>query len=374
MAAVIRDLVRIPSVNPSLAVEEASGEADIAAFIQEWLAARGIDARLEEAAPGRPNVVAEAGRGEGPTLLLCAHVDTVSTSGMTIPPFDPKIEGNRLYGRGSYDMKGGAAAILSAAHAVAQSRLGGRLLLAFVVDEEYASLGATDFVRRHSADGAILTESSEGKLIVAHKGFVWISVRTEGRAAHGSRWDLGRSAIASMGRIIAALDEHDRNELRRRVHRLVGPASMHPARVAGGVGLTTYAPSCHLELERRTVPGETPEEVLEEVRRVIERCGEEATVSIQLSRSPLLCDPGARVCGAARRAVEEITGAPPEETGVAYWMDAAIFAEAGIPTVNYGPTGAGAHEAVEWVDVDSVATCARILHASARHFCGGDRR
>ena len=363
----LRDLVRVPSINPSLGDPSATGEGGVARFVQDWLASRGIEARLEEVAPGRPNVVAEVGRGS-PRLALCAHLDTVSAAGMTIAPFDPTMENGRVYGRGSYDMKGGVAAILAAAHALHVRPARGTVLLALVADEEYASLGAADFVKRHSADAAILTEASEGKLIIAHKGFVWISVRTRGRAAHGSRWDLGVSAIARMGRIIAALDTFDRDVLRTRKHDLVGPASQHCALVEGGVGLTTYAPECTLQVERRTLPGESPDQVLAEIRDVVAACGEEADVTLALARPPLVCDRNAPVADAVRSATKAVLGYEAPDAGVAYWMDAAIFAEAGIPTVNYGPSGQGAHEAVEWVDGESVVACARILDEAARRF------
>ncbi|HEX5031085.1 MAG TPA: M20/M25/M40 family metallo-hydrolase [Candidatus Eisenbacteria bacterium] len=365
---ILQSLVRIPSVNPTLAPEEGGGEAEIAGFVRDWLDARGIEARLEEAAPGRPNVFGAVGADAGPTLVLCAHLDTVGTAGMTIPPFEPRVEGNRVYGRGSFDMKGGVAAILAAAVALRDAGLQGRVLLALVADEEYTSLGADDFVRRHRADGCILTEASEGRLITAHKGFAWIEARTEGRAAHGSRWDLGVSAIARMGRIVAALDDLDRGTLRKRTHPLVGPASLHCAKIDGGVGLSTYAPACTLVVERRTLPGETPERALEEIGSAIAGAGEEAKLSIVFSRPPLTCDPKAKVARAAREAIEAVQGEPAVEAGVPYWMDAAVFGQAGIPAVDYGPTGFGAHEAVEWVDLDSVVLTARVLAEAARRF------
>ena len=365
----LQSLIRIPSVNPTLAPNEAHGEAEIAEFVRDWLDARGIEARLEGAAPGRPNVAAFVGPDRGPTLVFCAHLDTVGTAGMTIPPFEPRVEGTRVYGRGSFDMKGGVAAILSAALTLRDAPLEGRVLLALVADEEYASLGADDFVSRHRADGCILTEASEGRLITAHKGFAWIEVLAEGRAAHGSRWDLGVSAIAKMGRIVAALDDLDRRTLRARTHPLVGPASLHCAKIDGGVGLSTYAPACTLAIERRTLPGETPEEALEEIRRTIAAAGEEAELRITFSRPPLTCDPEARVARAAREAIRTVHGAPAEEAGVGYWMDAAVFAAAGIPTVDYGPMGFGAHEAVEWVDLESVVRTGRVLAEAARRFC-----
>lgn len=366
----LQALIRIPSINPTLVPEEGKGEAAVAAFARDWLDQHGIRAWLEQAAPGRPNAVAEVGDGDGPTLVFCAHLDTVGTAGMTIPPFDPRYEQGRVFGRGSYDMKGSAAAVMVVAAALARTGLRGRVLVALVADEEYTSLGASDFVQRHRADACILTEPSEGKLILGHKGFVWAELVTTGKAAHGSRWDLGVSAIGKMGRIVAALEQFDREVLRKRVHPLVGPASMHCALIQGGTGLSTYAPECRLKVERRTLPGETAEQVMRELEDVARQAGEAAEVRCLFDRSPLLCDREAPVARSLREAVNAVTGRTPEEAGVAYWMDAAIFGAAGIPTVNYGPAGAGAHEAVEWVELDSVVICAQILAEAARRFCG----
>ena len=368
IVALAADLIRIPSVNPSIAPDEAHGERAVASFACEWLAAHGVRAWLEETVPGRPNAVAEVVGGTGPTLVLCAHLDTVGTAGMTIPPFDPRVHEGRLYGRGSYDMKGAAAACMSAAAALQGAAFGGRLMLALVADEEHASLGAADFVARHRADGCILTEASAGALVLAHKGFVWAEFVTRGRAAHGSRWDLGLSAIGRMGRIIAALERFDREDLRTRTHPLVGPASMHCALVHGGAGLSTYAPECRMTIERRTLPGETPEQVLEELRSVVRMAGEEAEIARLLDRPPLTCPADSGIARCVRDAATAETGAAPAERGVAYWMDAALFAAAGIPTVDFGPDGAGAHEDVEWVDVASLVTCARVLAECGRRF------
>jgi acetylornithine deacetylase len=240
-----------------------------------------------------------------------------------------------------------------------------------VADEEYASLGAQDVVKRYTADACILTEPSEGSgaLVLAHKGFIWAEIETRGRAAHGSRWDLGVSAIGKMGRIIAALEKFDREELRRRTHALVGPASQHCAMIRGGTGLSTYADSCVLQIERRTLPGEAPEQAMQELAAVIRSTGEEASIRCLLERPPLMCDRESAIATCVREAITSVTGRVAEETGVAYWMDAALFAGAGIPTVNYGPSGAGAHEAVEWVDFESVVVCSQVLIQSARRFC-----
>ena len=368
----LRDLVRIPSVNPTLAPGEAGGEAAIASFIRDWLEARGVKASLEEAAPGRPNVVATIGSGQGPSLVLCGHIDTVGVTGMTIQPFDPRLEDGRVYGRGSYDMKCGVAALLSAGAALQEAGAGGTVTLALVADEEYTSIGAEHFAARHRADGCILAEPTEGDLVVAHKGFVWATLKTAGRAAHGSRWDLGRSAIGRMGRIVAALEAFDGGALRGRVHPLVGPASMHCATIRGGAGLTTYAPECELKIERRTLPGETPEAVLEELRRVVAKAGEKAEITLDFARPSLTCDPRSAVVRAVQGAAAAVAGSPPKEIGVGYWTDAAIFANAGIPSVLYGPSGAGAHEAVEWAESASVVRCAEVLFEAARRFGTGN--
>ncbi len=367
----LEDLIRIPSVNPSLTPGEGDGEERIARFAVDWLAERGLEATLEEAAPGRPNAVAATGRGHGPTLVLCAHLDTVATTGMTIPAFEPHLEDGRVYGRGSYDMKGGAAACMAAAAALAREDLPGRLLVALVADEELASLGTQDFVRRHRADGCILTEPSEGRLVLGHKGFVWLEVEVLGRAAHGSRFDLGESAIAKMATVVAALERFDAQVLRSRVDELVGPASQHCATIAGGSGWSTYAERCLLRVERRTIPGESPEQVLAETTELIQSTGVAAQVRVVLARPPLRSQADSAIARAVRSAATAVTGRDPEAGAVAFWMDAALFAEAGIPTVDYGPTGAGAHAAVEWVELASVTTTARVLAEAARRFMAG---
>jgi acetylornithine deacetylase len=367
---VLQLLVSTPSVNPDLAPEEGHNEKRIAERAVGWFEQRGVRAWVDEVKPGRCNAVAEVGSG-GSTLVMCGHIDTVATSGMSIPPFEPRLEGNRVYGRGAYDMKGGVAAIMCAMVALKQQKLPGKVMAALVCDEEVASLGASHFVQKYSGDACILTEPALGgptALVTAHKGFVWAEIVTQGFATHGSRWDLGVSAIARMGRIIAALDVFDRDVLRKRTHPLVGPASMHCATVRGGTGWSTYAAECKLEIERRTIPGETPDQVMAELRRVVRDAGEEAEVRLVLERSPMTCPPDSPLAESARLALQKVTGIRPKDMGVGYWMDAAIFDGAGIPTINFGSDGAGAHEAVEWVDLDTVVQVAQALVQTAQDF------
>ena len=366
----LQQLVRIPSVNPTIAPNEGTGERAVAEFARQWLEQHGVRAWIDELAPGRCNAVSETGAGSGPTLVGCAHIDTVQTEGMTIPPFEARAEDGRIYGRGAYDMKGGVAAVMAAAAAFAEAGLRGKFMTALVADEEYASIGAQDFVRRYRADACVVTEPTArgmAELVTAHKGFVWLEIVTAGRAAHGSRWEEGRSAIAAMARIISALDDFDRFVLRQRVDPLVGPASMHSALVHGGSGLSTYAAECRLQVERRTIPGETVDQVVAEIRQII---GTEGELKLTLARSPLQASEDSRIAQCARAAFRKVTGATPPSAGVAYWMDAALFADAGIDTVNFGALGDGAHAAVEWVDVDTVVQCARTLYETGVTFCG----
>jgi acetylornithine deacetylase len=368
VTGLLAQLVRIPSVNPTLAPDEGEGERALAEFTCVWLSRHGLSSWMEEVAPGRMNTVARTGSGSGPTLVLCGHLDTVGTAGMTIPPFEPRCEGGRLFGRGSSDMKGGVAAVMTAAAALAAEGPRGNLLVALVCDEEYASIGAEAFAARHLADGCVITEPTGGGIVLAHKGFAWAEVRTRGVAAHGSRWDLGESAITRMGSVIGALDLFDREILRERRAELVGPASLHPALIEGGVGLSTYAPECTLKVERRTLPGEELEEVRRELEEVVRAADPQAELTVPFYRNPMRCNSDEPVVRALTAAAEADAGSPPMAAGVGYWTDAAVFADAGIPTLLYGPAGEGAHAAVEWVDLDSVAACARVLVDTARRF------
>ncbi len=361
----LQQLIRIPSVNPTLSPGESDGEGALAEFARDWLASHGVEAWLEEVAPGRPNVAAQVGSGDNPTLVLCAHIDTVSAAGMSIPPYEPRLDGRRVYGRGSHDMKCGVAAAMAAAAALLDADLAGRLMLALVVDEEHSSIGADDFVARHQADACIVTEPTEGRLILSHKGFVWSELVTHGQAAHGSRWDLGVSAISKMGRIADALERFDEETLRLRSHPAVGPASLHCATIEGGVGLSTYAPECRMKVERRTLPGETIEQVEQELRDVVDAAGETAEIDCFFQRAPLVCDPNTPIVRCLRDAHKKVTGGKAEQAGVGYWTDAAVFDAAGIPALLYGPSGEGAHADVEWVDLDSVVSCARVLSEAA---------
>ena len=355
----------------------APGEGAIAAHVARVMESLGMEVEVVEPEPGRPSVVGwRRGSGDGRSLMLNGHLDTVGVEGMD-EPFEPRVEAGRLHGRGAYDMKGSIAACLAAVKALADGgiELAGDLVVAAVADEEVASLGTSAVLEVVRTDGAIVTEPTELAVCVAHKGFAWIEIEVEGRAAHGSRPDLGVDANLAMGRVLAAVGELERELAARAPHPRVGRPSLHVGTLSGGTGWSTYAARATARVERRTIPGETTEQALSEIEVLLERLcardGLRATARIVLARRPFEGDPDGPLVRALDRAAAEALGREPERIGVGYWMDAALLAAAGIETAVFGPAGAGAHAVEEWVDLESVERTAETLLRAAIGYCGG---
>jgi acetylornithine deacetylase len=369
-------LVRINSINPTLA-PGAPGESEIATFIAGSLRACGLTAEILEPAPGRTSVLGRlAGTGGGRSLMLNAHCDTVDVRGMA-EPFSGAIRDGKLYGRGAYDMKGSLAACMAAAKALKDlaAPLRGDVLVAAVADEEYGSLGTSDMLTHVHVDGAIVTEPTALEVCLAHKGYLWIQVEIAGRAAHGSKFELGIDANMKMGLFLAKLSELERDLRARPPHPLVGPPSLHAATLSGGTGLSTYAASSTLQIERRTVPGETEAQATAEIQDIVDRLAAQdadfhATVRTFFVREPFEVPASAGIVKAVDRAAARVRGAPAAHIGDTPWMDAALLQAAGVETVVCGAGGAGAHSDVEWVDVESVVQLAEILAEAAADYCG----
>jgi acetylornithine deacetylase len=361
----LETLVAIDSVNPSL-VEGAAGEARIAATIADHLRALGLEVHLQEAAPGRPNVIGVLASGvDGPSLMFCGHTDTVGVEGMAAP-FVPSIREGRLYGRGSQDMKSGLAAMIDAARVVRERGLNrGRLIVAAVVDEEFASLGADALVKAWTADAAIVTEPTDLQIGIGHKGFAWFEIETTGRAAHGSRPKDGRDAIFRMGRVLARLERLDRALQSRPEHPVMGTPSLHASMIDGGREWSVYPDRCVLRMERRTIAGESLEDAEREVRAILDELRREdpefeAVIQTSFSRPPYETPARHELPGLLERFVER-RGGRAERRGLSFWTDAAVLGEAGIPSVLFGPGGAGLHSTEEYVHVADVITCRDVL-------------
>jgi acetylornithine deacetylase len=339
------------------------------------LGSLGMEVEIVEPEPGRPSVIGRRrGTGGGRSLMLNGHIDTVGVEEME-RPFEPRIEDGRLYGRGAYDMKGSIAACLAAVKALGDAgiELAGDMVVAAVADEEVASLGTSAVIERARTDGAIVTEPTEISVCLAHKGFAWIEIEARGRAAHGSRPDLGVDANLAIGRALAEVAGLERELAGRRPHPRVGPPSLHVGTLAGGTGWSTYAARAVAGVERRTIPGETAEGALAEIEGRLERigaAGAKLAARVALSREPFEAAEDGPLVRALTNGAREALGREPERIGVAYWMDAALLGAAGIETAVFGPAGAGAHEVVEWVDLESVERTAETLARAAIGYCG----
>jgi acetylornithine deacetylase len=370
-----RALVAIDSRNPAL-VSDGPGEAACAAFLAEVLEGWGFRVALPEAAPGRPNVVARIGPSGSAPLVLNGHLDVVGVDGMTHAPFDARLEDGSVYGRGSSDMKGGVAAMcVGAARAAAAGRLTSEVIVAAVCDEEHGSIGTRALLDGFAADGleaagAVITEPTRLAICPAHRGFVWVDARFRGRAAHGSRYELGVDANRHAGLFVAALDRHEREVLTRRTHPLLGRASLHVAMLSGGSGWSTYAEQSRACVERRTLPGETlacVQAEFEAVRAALTAEVPQLDLAMTFSGQPPLDLPvDAPLVRIMRAAVRAASGGRRDAAveGLSCWTDAALFSDAGIPALCFGPGDiARAHSATEWVEVDQVESACATLEA-----------
>lgn len=376
--ALARELVRIDSRNPSLAFD-APGEKEVALVLARRLESWGFSVDVHDAAPGRPNVVARAGKRTARSLMLNGHLDVVGVEGMTHPPFDANEREGKLYGRGAADMKGGLAAMCAAAARAAARGITGEIIIAAVADEEHTSVGTRELLRRGvRADAAIVGEPTGLAIMPAHKGFAWIEIDVRGRAAHGSRYEVGVDAILDAGVVLEELATLERDTLPGRRHPLLGRPSLHISTIEGGTGWSTYPDRCVIRVERRTLPGENEAEPLAEARAAIGRARDrrpslEADARLVLSQAPSEVSPSAPIV----RALSEALAARREPAivgGMTAWTDAALLNEAGIPAICFGPGDiALAHAAEEWIETDQIERATDVLESLITRWCNEER-
>jgi acetylornithine deacetylase len=374
--ALLRELVRVDSRNPGL-VSGAPGESAVARLLGDVLRRWGFRVQLMEVLGGRPNVVARIGAARGGrTLMFNGHLDTVGVEGMTHAPFACETNDGLLYGRGSCDMKGGIAAMCAAAARAAETELAGEIVVAAVIDEEFESAGTRALVASGvRADAAIVTEPTALEIHPAHRGFTWAEFTLRGRAAHGSRYDLGVDAIAHAAVVLDELGRLERGTLHGVTHPLLGHASLHAATISGGSGWSTYADRCLLRVERRTLPGEETSDVMQQLESVCKRARDrEPTIDVQVAHvfsqrpSDVATDaPIVRALGGALRSCDENV----RVGGMSAWTDAALLNDAGTPAICFGPGDIMlAHAAEEWVPLDEVERATRVLARLATDWCG----
>ncbi|MFQ5570268.1 MAG: M20/M25/M40 family metallo-hydrolase [Rhodothermales bacterium] len=358
----LRGLVACNSVNPTLA--GGPGECEIAAHIAGQLEGLGLRPEIQDVATGRANVVAVVrGRGEAPPFLLNAHIDTVGVEDMAAP-FTLRREGDRLYGRGAYDMKGSAAVMLALAEYAAATPPPGDLLLTFVGDEEDRSLGTEYLVQHwlptlpHPPAAAIVLEPTEEQIGVAHKGFAWMEIEVAGRAAHGSRPDQGIDAALPLGAALIELAALSRELLEKPADPLLGHGSLHVGQLSGGSAWSVYPAHARLGWERRTLPDEPEATISRELDRVLQA----ATPGDHHTRGRIVFTRLPHRVPVESLPVRLLQRAHPaaEITGVAFWADSALLGEH-MPTALFGPIGHGAHAVDEWVSLSSLELVYRTM-------------
>jgi len=374
--ALARALIQIDSRNPTLA-PDSPGEGvcarTLASVLDDW----GFAVQLMESVPGRPNVVARLGPREAPALMLNGHLDVVGVEGMVHEPFNSEVRGNRIYGRGSADMKGGIAAMCAAAARGTRAGSTRQILIAAVVDEEYESLGTRALLANGiRADAAIITEPTRLAICPAHRGFVWVDIAFTGRAAHGSRYDIGVDAITHAGLLLTELEKLERTRESGPHHRLLGRGSLHASTIEGGVGMSTYPEACNLAIERRTIPGESIDKVLGEITAACAAVQSrhpqfDARVTLNTAQLPSDVPEDSSIVSRLRGALER-EELPVKIEGLSAWTDAALLNEAGIPTVCFGPGDiALAHAAEEFVPIEEIDLATRVLTRVVREWCDG---
>jgi acetylornithine deacetylase len=307
--------------------------------------------------------------------MLNGHLDVVGVEGMIHEPFTAGIRDGRLYGRGSADMKGGIAAMCAAAAFAVDATARRQILITAVIDEEYESLGTRALLDQGiTAEMAIITEPTRLAICPAHRGFAWFDVHFRGRAAHGSRYDIGVDAITHAGLLLAELHELEQSLGSAMRHPLLGRGSLHASTIAGGVGMSTYPERCDLSIERRTLPGETADQALAEITEACSRISKsnpsvDARVTLRTAQVPSDVPQDSEVVRTVRRAIEQ-EGLPSRIEGLSAWTDAALFNAAGIPTVCFGPGDiALAHAAEEFVPVDEIEQATRVLKSVVAEWC-----
>ena len=361
----LQDLVRIASVNPDGdpgTIAENTGEARIAEYVADILRKLALDVEIQEVEPGRPNVIGEfSSRGARKALALAPHTDTVSVAGMTIDPFAAEIRDGRLYGRGACDTKGSLAAMLAGlANAVRRKEFReGDLDVYFcaLMGEEGGNDGAQTLVQRgFQADFAIAGEPTDGRIVHAHKGSLWFRVSTRGRSAHGATPENGESAILKMSAVVQYLLGDYAAGLRLRAAAPLGAPTVNVGIIRGGTQTNIVPDYCEIDVDRRLIPGETQEAVVDGLRDALKHLGVE--IGSIRGCPPLYTDPTNPFVQRLAAAI----GRPDALTVAPWFCDAGIFAARGIPAVAFGPGSAvQAHTADEFVELSEVFHAAQVL-------------
>ncbi|AYG64113.1 M20 family metallopeptidase [Rhizobium jaguaris] len=363
--ALLKDLVKIESINPSLS-PKGSGEQRVADYLERFCKDNNLAYELQHVVEGRSNFLTWVpGKDPDRRVLFVAHMDTVPTDNWASDPFSAEQKDGRVYGRGSCDTKGSLSAMLVALSTFGDRQPNATIVVAASIDEEYRKIGARAIAFSGTTyEAAVVGEPTELELVVAHKGSVRWQIEVQGVPAHTSKPHLGVNAITGMAKVILALSEHGQ-DLASRTQPLVTPPTLTVSLIEGGLELTTVPPSCRIWVDRRLVPGERPDQALQEVESILQALRERESINVR-SLLPALEDPApnssetSKIAAVAARACAEVAGTG-TYTGVPYGTDASQLSLAGIPCIVLGPGSIDrAHTDNEYVEMDQLANSVEI--------------
>jgi acetylornithine deacetylase len=366
----LRDLTRLPSINPMGRSLDASliHEHRVTAYLEAFFRRLGVAWERQTVAPDRDNIVARFDNGAPLTCLLEVHQDTVPVEAMTIDPFGGEIRDGKLYGRGACDVKGSMAVMLATLERLTRERPIGAMnvILACSVDEEHTFQGVQKLAATVKADFAVVAEPTRLQIVDAHKGVTRWKVRTAGRACHSSAPEQGVNAIYRMGRLLGAIEQYGETLRRSRAMERLGSPTISVGRIDGGVSVNTVPDECVIEVDRRLLPGEDAVDAVADFEKFLK-----ASPAIDF---PFSCDPLWLNCPALHpagsgeivkrlgQAIDAVVGRH-EVIAVPFGTDASTIAEAGIPSVVFGPGDiAQAHTKDEWIELDQMAKAEEILY------------
>jgi succinyl-diaminopimelate desuccinylase len=361
----LRELIALPSVNPAFVSpgHPHAGEQKVAEFIAATAKQAGLEVELQTVVDDRANVLVRlTPQGQiKRRIILAPHMDTVPCADEK--QLTPEFKDGKLFGRGACDTKGSIAVYLQTMLDLAKAERRPKeteIVLAALVDEENAQggsrvLGGSGF----QADLAIVGEPTRLRVVTAHKGDLWLRIQTHGKAAHGSRPDLGRNAILEMAKVVQLLETTYAKKLKEKKHPLLGHATINVGSIWGGHQPNIVPDQCEITADRRTLPGETEKRVMQEIRELLNH---------HKLRADLLDFKGIESPPLETKDDDEIVkdlmteARQHQPAGVDFFCDAAILAQAGIPSVVFGPGDiAQAHTADEWILVRQLGTAASIL-------------
>lgn len=370
----LRDLVRLPSVNPMGRTDlpaEILYESRVTGYLEQRLRDLGANVRRQTVFPGRDNLIAVYEPPTPPpfTVVFECHQDTVPVDAMIVDPFGGTVEGGKLYGRGACDVKGGGTVMLAAFARLLKERPAGsaRVVLAYTVDEEHTFFGVQELVKEGlKADYAVVAEPTLMNIVRAHKGVVRWQLETTGRACHSSRPEQGVNAIYRMGRLLAGVEEYAERLRTTQPDPVLGPRTLSVGRVTGGVSPNTVPDFCRIEIDRRLVTDENAADAVADLDTFLSTYpGIDfpfTSLKPKLACPPLSAARSGELVTRLGAVIDAVAGKH-EVHAVPYGTDASTIANANIPVVVFGPGDiTQAHTKDEWIDLSQLEPAAEILY------------